>query len=99
MSSGCNVAVATVGTASTREPVPRCLPVMERSHTRLKPDLQAESSALPASRRFFRDHAHPRHEPENQEDNPEDPEYLPEENADDQDPGDVEPDNLITMDG
>ncbi|WVZ90835.1 hypothetical protein U9M48_037110 [Paspalum notatum var. saurae] len=37
-------------------------------------------------------------EPKNQENDPEDPEYLPEENADDQDSGDDEPDNIITRD-
>ncbi|WVZ91563.1 hypothetical protein U9M48_037715 [Paspalum notatum var. saurae] len=38
-------------------------------------------------------------EPEHQEDDPEDPEYLPEENTDEQDSGDDEPDNIVTRDG
>ncbi|WVZ63068.1 hypothetical protein U9M48_012735 [Paspalum notatum var. saurae] len=37
-------------------------------------------------------------EPEHQEDDPEDPEYLPEENTDEQDSGDDEPDNIVTRD-
>ncbi|WVZ88803.1 hypothetical protein U9M48_035276 [Paspalum notatum var. saurae] len=37
-------------------------------------------------------------EPEHQEDDPEDPEYLPKENTDEQDPGDDEPDNIVTRD-
>ncbi|WVZ81289.1 hypothetical protein U9M48_028682 [Paspalum notatum var. saurae] len=32
------------------------------------------------------------------EDDPEDPEYLPEENTDEQDSGDDEPDNIVTRD-
>ncbi|WVZ83039.1 hypothetical protein U9M48_030224 [Paspalum notatum var. saurae] len=35
-------------------------------------------------------------ESEHQEDDPKDPEYLPEENTDDQDSGDNEPDNIVT---
>ncbi|WVZ50762.1 hypothetical protein U9M48_001987 [Paspalum notatum var. saurae] len=37
-------------------------------------------------------------EPEHQEDDPEDPEYLPEENTDEQDSSDDEPDNIVTRD-
>ncbi|WVZ90130.1 hypothetical protein U9M48_036460 [Paspalum notatum var. saurae] len=37
-------------------------------------------------------------ESEHQEDDPEDPEYLPEENTDEQDLGDDEPDNIVTRD-
>ncbi|WVZ89031.1 hypothetical protein U9M48_035490 [Paspalum notatum var. saurae] len=37
-------------------------------------------------------------EPEHQEDDPEDPEYLLEENTDEQDSSDDEPDNIFTRD-
>ncbi|WVZ79755.1 hypothetical protein U9M48_027298 [Paspalum notatum var. saurae] len=56
--------------------------------------LVALDPASPATSTPTRD----RREPENQEDDPEDPEYLPKENADEQDLGDDEPDNLITRD-
>ncbi|WVZ93016.1 hypothetical protein U9M48_039039 [Paspalum notatum var. saurae] len=84
---------AEKGTRRTRIPVCK---VLWSNHSEREATWEKESELREKYSHLFENDLFP--ESEHQEDDPEDPEYLPEENTDEQDSGDDEPDNIVTWD-